>query len=67
MKVFTCKDHDIRWPVGGASIVVAEDITKAEILLNKALRENGLKAGGFSLQEVDISTPHVTILNDGEY
>lgn len=67
MKVFTCKDHDTRWPVGGSSIIVAKDRRKARRLLNKVLKENGLKPGGFSLQEVDLSTSHVTILNDGDY
>ena len=67
MKVFTCIDHDTKWPVGGASIIVAEDKRKARGLLNSALRDQGLDIKGYSLQEVDIKTPGVTILNDGDY
>jgi len=67
MKVFTCIDHDVRYPVGGASVIVAENKSKARVLLNNALRDIGLSTEGYSLQEVITTEPRATILCDGDY
>lgn len=67
MKVFICTDHDGHYPVGVASVVVAKDEEDARILLNRALLADGLRVTEFTLQEVDTSKPHATILHNGEY
>lgn len=67
MKVFTCVDHDAHWPVGVASLVVAEDKEKAYYLLAIQLTDNGLSTTSFTLQEVDLSKEQAIILHDGNY
>ena len=67
MKVYTCIDHNTHYPVGGASIVIAEDKKRAKQLLNKELKEHGLEPNDYSLQEIDISIAHAIVLNDGDY
>lgn len=67
MKVFTCTDHDYRYPVGVCSFVVEADEAAARILLQKTLDAVGLGAAEFTLQEMDLSTPGAVILLDGDY
>lgn len=67
MIVFTCTDHDGHWPVGVASIVVAESEDQACDLLDAELVKRGLKPGGYSLVSMDVSRPRAVILNDGDY
>ena len=68
MKVFTCKDHDGHWPVGVASVVVAESKGEATRLLVQALHEHGLDGGAtFTLQELSVAVPDVRVLNEGNY
>lgn len=70
MKVYTCTDHVYHWPVGVASVVVADNRHQAKELLIKALKEQGgLEQGTepFTLQELDISTPNALVLLTGQY
>ena len=67
MNVYTCKDHDTIWPVGGCSVVVARDEAQARELLAAALKDSRLDPDGFTLQLLDLSEPKVTILLDGDY
>jgi len=70
MKVYTCKDHDAHWPVGVASVIIANNEEEAKQLLDLALIEQGL--GGFddepyTLEEMDITEPGVEMLCNGSY
>lgn len=67
MNVYTCTDHDGHWPVGVASVVVANDAVEANWLLAAALTEAGLDSKGFTLKVLDLTHPHAVILNDGNY
>lgn len=68
MRLWTCVDHDVFWPVGGASIVVASDEDEARSLLSDALRATGLDPDeGFTLQEVPLDRKVAIVLKDGEY
>lgn len=70
MKVYTCDDHDTHWPVGGASIVIAEGIKQARAILDKALMGRGLKPSTeeeYTLTEIDIAKKRAIILCDGNY
>lgn len=67
MGVWTCVDHEGHYPVGVASVIVAENMDAAYAALRCALEDVGLSLGSASLQELDASTPSVTILNDGNY
>jgi len=75
LRVFICTDHDCYWPVGVASVVVAEDEEGARALLDAALvGRNGPKGGlqphaesPYTLQELDVTRPGAQILLDGDY
>lgn len=68
MKVFTCKDHDGRYPVGTASVIVAESEDEARSLLNQQLSIIGLEGNGeFTLIELNTSEKQAVVLNDGDY
>jgi hypothetical protein len=68
LNVYTCSDHDGQWPIGGASVVVAESEAMARELLIAALRDHGIRQGGaFTLKLIDIDRPRAFVLNDGEY
>ena len=69
MKAWTSKDHDTMYPVGGCSIVVAETEEQARELLSAALREGGLNPEhpAFTLQPVDLTAAHATVLLNGDY
>jgi hypothetical protein len=65
MNVYTCNDHDAVWPVGCASVVIAETEKEARELLDKALVDDGLaphKKHPYSLDEVRLDIPSATIL-----
>lgn len=66
-RLFTCVDHDHIYPVGVASIVIADDETEAHDILQKALDERGLGTEYFSLQEVSLENSIAIILRDGNY
>ena len=70
MKVYMAKGHDGHWPVGTASVVVAEDITQAMALLDAALIAQGLKPfkdEQYTLVSLDTSTPAAYVLCNGDY
>lgn len=68
MKLFTCTDHAVHWPVGGASVIVAETKERAEHLLRLALLEHGLKdASELTLTEVPLNLETAIVLRDGDY
>lgn len=68
MKLWTCTDHDTAWPVGGASIVIAETETEARLLLDAALATESLDANkSYTLVEVDLTKAQAIVLNNGEY
>ena len=67
MKVFTCTDHRGHFPVGTASVVVAENCAEAWRLLADALDERGLGDDEFTLTELPTDTPLAIVLRDGDY
>lgn len=70
MKIYVCTDHDGHWPVGVASVIVAEDEAQAQALLDAALIEHGLRTSEkypYTFQELDVSAPHAQVLLDGDY
>lgn len=69
VKLFTCTDHDGHWPVGVASIVLADNEMQAGMMLAHELLKKGLDPvkPAFTLTEVDMSQPCAIILNDGDY
>lgn len=70
VKVFTCIDHDLHYPVGCASVVVAEDEPSARFLLDDALVERGLKPfsrSPYTLVELNTSEQRAVVLADGNY
>lgn len=67
-RLWVCTDHPTHWPVGGASIVMANSEAEARDLLSAALRENCLDPSeGFSLLELNWSIPFARVLCDGNY
>lgn len=68
MKVFTCVDHDGFYPVGVASVIVAESKDRARSLLDAALVVRGLKIDkNCTFQELNIEVPNAYVLRDGDY
>jgi len=70
MKLFTCTNHDGHWPVGVASVILANDEKEARLLLDKALVEHGLRGSSqklYTLLEVKLDKPLAIILCDGNY
>lgn len=70
LKVYVCTDHDLHYPVGCASVVVARDRRQARRLLDEQLRRRGLKGHAeepYTLVEVDVTTPQARVLRDGDY
>lgn len=67
MKVFTCDNHDGFYPVGVASVIVAETEEEAAELLKVELRERELGADDFTLIELDTSASRAVVLQDGNY
>lgn len=70
MKVFTCINHDIYWPVGGASVIIAKNKRAAKRLLDAALVAKKLKPSSeepYTLVELDVETSKAHILRDGNY
>lgn len=64
MRIFYSTDHPVRYPVGGASIVIAETEERARELLSLELSKAGLE-GPFTLRE--ITGEQALILRDGDY
>lgn len=68
MKIFTCNDHEGHYPVGVASIIVADHEKEARLMLIEKLADIGIKADNdFSLVELDVSKKQVSVLCDGNY
>jgi len=67
MRLFYCRDHATRYPVGGASIVLAHTPEEARELLSKRLASVGLDTAPFTLIEVSTADPRAIILRDGDY
>lgn len=70
MKVYFCDNHDCFWPVGVASVVIAENAEQAQALLDDQLKARGLKPSSdrpYLLVEVAQTKPHAIIINDGNY
>jgi Trk K+ transport system NAD-binding subunit len=70
MKIFTCNDHYMIYPVGCASVVVARDEAEARRLLDDALRGRGMldsNQSPYTLVELDIARAQAVILVDGDY
>jgi hypothetical protein len=71
LKLYTCIDHAGFWPVGVASIVIAENEAEARICLDEALMRKGLKPSRedgtpYTLIEIPLKKS-VHILCDGDY
>lgn len=67
MKLFSCTDHDTHWPVGGASIVLAENQELAMELLDAALMKHalvGFKGQPYTLVEIDLTKSQAVVLNE---
>ena len=70
MKLYTCTDHDSVWPTGVASIVIAGSEARARMVLDVALRKQGLKTYNecpYTLVEIDVSVEQAIILQDRDY
>lgn len=70
MRVFTCTNHPQHYPVGCASVVVAETEEEARTLLDARLIERGLVPSTehpYTLQELETGTPSAVMLCDGNY
>lgn len=70
MKLYTCNDHIVHWPVGAASIILAENEEKAAKLLTIALHDDGLDpddGDGYTLTEVDLKQAQAIVLCNGDY
>ena len=70
MRIFTCTNHDGFWPVGVASVVVAEDEEHAGLLLDSVLAELGLQVRAespYTLQEISTGNAMAIVLRDGKY
>jgi hypothetical protein len=69
MKVFYSDDFSGKWPVPVAAIVVAEDETKARILMEQLLIKHDLEYDDqhFTLIEVSLNKATAIMVSDGEY
>jgi hypothetical protein len=68
MYVYTCTDHATHWPVGGASVIVANNEAEARHMLHLLLIAKGLDpTKPFTLQPLDITNSGAYMLRDGDY
>jgi hypothetical protein len=70
MRVWVVKDHNSHYPVGAASVIVAENEKQAYNLLDAALIADGLKPhikDPYTLIELSLDTPQAMILVNGDY
>ena len=70
MKVFYCTNHDSHYPVGAASVVVAQNQKAAKKLLDDLLTSDGLKPSSkepYDLTELDLTKPEAFLLVNGDY
>lgn len=70
-RIYSCTNFRGKyWPVGVASVIVANDKKEAKQLLDAKLKEAGIPIEGdgcYTLTEIDIQSKGVAILNDGKY
>lgn len=65
---WTCVDHDGYWSVPVASVVLAEDVEEAGMLLRIALRDAGVDPNEpFTLQPLDLTMAGALVLSNGNY
>lgn len=69
MDVFVCDDHAGHWPVGVASVIVANDEAEARGLLVAELKRHGLDGTKppFTLRKLNTSAPRAFVIRDGDY
>jgi hypothetical protein len=69
MRVFTCNEFRGHWPVGTAAVIVAHDGETAWQLLAQEIASQGLPPlrSDDKIEEIDMTTAGVRILNDGNY
>jgi hypothetical protein len=68
MAVWTCNDFEGLYPVGTAAVVVADTEDQARQLLDDELTQRSLKQlQSYRLVRLDLTTPHVVLLADGDY
>lgn len=67
MRLWVCTDHDCHWPVGCASIVLADSEDEARALLDAALIDHALKPTPYTLTEIPTDQARAVVLNDGNY
>lgn len=67
LRLWTCTDHDGYYPVGTASIVLAETEEAARELLRIELIDRNLLSYDFNLTEVPLDKPQAVVLRDGDY
>jgi hypothetical protein len=69
-RVWTVTDHDGHWPVGVASVVVADSEERARMVLDGQLEADGLRPfaqAPYTLIEVPLDREHAVVLCNGEY
>ena len=68
LKVFTCNNFKGHYPVGSAAVIIAYNETEAMVLLNRELSGLGFKQDEtLIVKELNLSSPKVVILCDGNY
>lgn len=70
MRVFVCTDHDLHYPVGCASVVIAAGEREARALLDAELVKHGLRPFAlepYTLEELPDDQARAFILQDGDY
>ena len=68
MKVYATTDHDSFYPVGSASVAFVKDKRRARLLIDKALKNRGLKTSKEAPYEIfEIKPDSAIVLNDGNY
>lgn len=70
MNVFVCTDHDLHYPVGCASVVVADGEDQARELLDAELVRRGLRPHAvepYTLKQLPAGRALAVVLCDGDY
>ena len=68
LKVFTCTGFSGHYPVGTAAVIVAADSLTAKELLLTRLASIGLpQSYPIQVEELDVTTPSVDVMCDGNY
>ena len=69
-RVWICQDHDLHWPIGGGSVVIAENVVEARKLLDKKLISHGLKPyeeKSYTFRSYSMNRKQAHIISDGDY